>query len=107
MIVMIYQLKESAGSLLFADYSRAKPVQAQNYACVYTCERPDDTSLDDIFEEFNLFSPADFRGHSLSVSDVIVTTRANKTAAHYVNIFGFIRLNSFGGAGERGSTGNK
>lgn len=46
-------------------------------------------TLDSIYERFNLQHPADFRGHSLSVSDVIVMHQNGQDQAYYVDSFGF------------------
>ena len=42
-----------------------------DYHIVYECERPNDTTLEDIFYEFNCDHPSDYKGHSLSTSDVV------------------------------------
>lgn len=48
-------------------------VRREDYACVYAfdLESSVDITLDDIYEIFNLRIPSDFKGHSLSVSDVV------------------------------------
>ena len=40
-------------------------------------------------------APADFRGHSLSVSDVVVLNRGGKEEAHYCDSFGFTPVPEF------------
>lgn len=52
-------------------------------------------TLDNIFERFNIDRPEDFRGHSLSVSDVIVINRGAEITAYYVDSFGFQELPEF------------
>ena len=52
-------------------------------------------SLDDIFERFNIDRPEDFRGHSLSVSDIIVLNDGEKVTAHFVDSISFEQLDSF------------
>ena len=52
-------------------------------------------TLDNILERFNIDRPEDFRGHSLSVSDVIVINRGAKITAYYVDSFGFQELPEF------------
>ena len=47
------------------------------------------------FERFNIDRPEDFRGHSLSVSDVIVINRGAEITAYYVDSFGFQELPEF------------
>ena len=46
-------------------------VDRQNYDLVYTAPLDSKTTLEDIYRTFNLDRPADFTGHSLSVSDVV------------------------------------
>ena len=48
-----------------------------------------------IYEKFNLHRPLDFLGHSLSVSDVIVTNRSGQEQAFYVDSFGFKEVPEF------------
>lgn len=55
---------------------------------------PKDT-LDSIYEKFNYYHPADFRGHSLSVSDVIVFRKDGKDTAYFVDRFGFAEVPEF------------
>jgi len=86
----IWQLRRDADrSLKFEGYdsitSEGKTVDSSNYDHIYTCERPKETTLNDIFMEFNIYIPEDFKGHSLSVSDVIVEGEK----AFYVDTFGF------------------
>ena len=52
-------------------------------------------SLDDIFERFNIDRPEDFRGHSLSVSDIIVLNDWEKVTVHFVDSISFEQLDSF------------
>lgn len=48
-----------------------------------------------LYERFNIHSPDDFRGHSLSVSDVIVLDVDGKKTAYYVDSFGFTEIEEF------------
>ncbi|MCD7820096.1 MAG: DUF3849 domain-containing protein [Lachnospiraceae bacterium] len=52
-------------------------------------------TLDMIFERFNMALPEDFKGHSLSVSDVILMNQDGKTKAWYVDSVGFTELPDF------------
>ena len=52
-------------------------------------------TLDGIFEKFNIDRPADFTGHSLSVSDVVVLHQNGQDTAHYVDRFGFKEVPEF------------
>ena len=50
---------------------------------------------DIIFERFNIDRPKDFRGHSLSVSDIVVLNDGEKVIAHFVDSISFEQLDSF------------
>lgn len=52
-------------------------------------------SLDDVYKRFNLDRPTDFKGHSLSVSDVISIRENNKSTAYFVDSVGFKELPDF------------
>ena len=70
-------------------------VDRQNYDLVYTAPLGGKTTLEDIYRTFNLDRPADFTGHSLSVSDIVVLTRSGKEEAHYCDSFGFTPVPEF------------
>ncbi len=46
-------------------------------------------TLEKIYEIFNIDRPSDFKGHSLSVSDVVVLNNGNSRKAYYVDSIGF------------------
>jgi len=50
-------------------------VSPGDYKQVYRGDLEPGTSLEDIYERFNLNRPDDFTGHSLSVGDVVVLSR--------------------------------
>ena len=95
----IYQLK--SGEEL--HYHRFEPlerlercglfVDPDNYEKVYTGALPENGStmmkLEGIYETFNLHRPENFKGHSLSVSDIVVLHEDGKDTAHYVDSIGF------------------
>lgn len=97
----IYQLKE--GEELhyhrFEGLDRLKnhglEVEKDNYNLIYTAPLQEGQTLDDIFEQFNLFRPEDFTGHSLSVSDIVLIHRDGVNTAQYVDTFGFQELPGF------------
>ena len=70
-------------------------VDRQNYDLVYTAPLDGKTTLEDIYRTFNIDRPADFTGHSLSVSDVVVLNRSGKDEAHYCDSFGFTPVPEF------------
>ena len=97
----IYQLKgrPETRDYRFEAYERLQAaglaVDRQNYDLVYTAPLDGKTTLEDIYRTFNLDRPADFTGHSLSVSDVVVLTRSGKEEAHYCDSFGFTPVPEF------------
>ena len=70
-------------------------VDRQNYDLIYTAPLDGKTTLEDIYRTFNLDRPADFTGHSLSASDVVVLNRSGKEEAHYCDSFGFTPVPEF------------
>ncbi len=76
-------------------------IALKNHELVYTGELSDiqgDTQnekLEDIFLKFNTAHPEDFKGHSLSVSDIVVLHENGKNSAHFVDSFGFTALPDF------------
>ena len=52
-------------------------------------------TLEAIFEKFNLDHPEDFRGHSLSVSDIVVLHQNGQNTAHFVDSFGYTEIPDF------------
>ena len=55
-------------------------------------EQTDLEICETIFTIFNLRRPEDFKGHSLSVSEVIELTRNGRTKFYYCDICGFVRI---------------
>ena len=70
-------------------------IDGKDYRMVYAAPWMPTITLDNIFERFNIDRPEDFRGHSLSVSDVIVINRGAEITAYYVDSFGFQKLPEF------------
>ena len=97
----IYQLKrgDETRDLRFEPYDRLQAtghaVDRANYELIYTAPLAPDTSLEDIYTRFNLDHPADFKGHSLSVSDIVVLHRDGRDAAHYVDSIGYREVPEF------------
>lgn len=97
----IYQLKSGPETrdYRFEAYESLQEaglaVDRQNYDLVYTAPLDGKTTLEDIYRTFNLDRPADFTGHSLSVSDVVVLNRSGKEEAHYCDSFGFTPVPEF------------
>ena len=97
----IYQLKdgEETRDYRFEPYDRLQAaglaVDRANYELVYTASLAPGTSLDDIFTRFNIDHPKDFKGHSLSVSDVVVLHQDGQDTAHYVDRGDFKQIPEF------------
>ena len=70
-------------------------VTAVDYKCVYSGILHDSVSLDELYSIFNQNHPADFKGHSMSVSDVVIVNRDGDMKAYYVDSFGFADLPDF------------
>ena len=97
----IYQLKhgDETRDLRFEPYDRLQAtgnvVDKANYELVYSAELTPGTSLEDIYTRFNIDHPKDFKGHSLSVSDVVVLHQNGQDTAHYVDSFGYKNVPEF------------
>ena len=97
----IYQLKDGEGTrdFRFEPYDRLQAaglaVERGNYELIYTAPLAAGTSLDDIFTRFNIDHPKDYKGHSLSVSDVVVLHQNGQDAAHYVDRAGYKEVPEF------------
>ena len=97
----IYQLKrgDETRDFRFEPYDRLQAtghaVDRANYELIYTAPLTPDTSLEDIYTRFNIDHPADFKGHSLSVSDIVVLHRDGRDAAHYVDSIGYREVPEF------------
>lgn len=99
----IYQIKsgDEMRDYRFEPYDRlqatGRSVDRGNYDLVYTAPLDGKTTLEDIYRTFNIDHPADFKGHSLSVSDVVVLHQAGKIPPITVTTLVFSRCRSFYG----------
>ncbi len=97
----IYQLKDTEETrdihFMNMDYLEREgiPVSRENYTLVYTGELTEGMSLEDIYTKFNIDHPADFTGHSLSVSDVVVLHQDGENTSHYVDSVGYREIPEF------------
>ena len=97
----IYQIKggDETRDFRFEPYDRLQAagnvVDRANYELVYTAPLAPETSLEDIYTRFNIDHPKDFKGHSLSVSDVVVLHQDGQDAAHFVDSVGFREVPEF------------
>ena len=97
----IYQLRneDSTSDYRFEPYDRlqaaGRTVDKANYTEVYAAPLAAGTTLEDIYRTFNVDHPADFKGHSLSVSDVVVLHQNGQNTAHYCDSVGFQQVPEF------------
>ena len=101
----IYQLRDNDDTArlhyMNSEYLEKKGLSArrENYAAVYagSLDRRGDTQdkLNELYETFNIRRPEDFRGHSLSVSDIVALKQNGVVSCHYVDSWGFKELPGF------------
>ena len=76
-------------------------IDAANYKCVYSGRLHENEKMDDLYAVFNDNPPADYKAHSMSVSDVIITNRGGDMQAYYVDRFGYEELPDFAAQREK------
>ena len=102
---LIYQIRRGgeldAYRFMNYDYLQSKGVTPERggYDAIYTDGLADygdnKTNLDMIYQRFNVDHPADFKGHSLSVSDIVALKQNGVVSCHYVDSIGFRELPNF------------
>ena len=102
---LIYQIRRGgeldAYRFMNYDYLQSKGVMPERggYDAIYTGGLADygdnKTNLDMIYQRFNVDHPADFKGHSLSVSDIVALKQNGVVSCHYVDSIGFRELPNF------------
>lgn len=102
---LIYQIRRGgeldAYRFMNYDYLQSKGVTPERggYDAIYTGGFMDygnaRTNLDMIYQRFNVDHPADFKGHSLSVSDIVALKQNGVVSCHYVDNIGFRELPNF------------
>lgn len=80
-------LKDLAGNQIQPDISM--------YNKVYSGKMPEGATLSTIFQTFNVNHPAEFKGRSLSMSDIIAVQHKGTWTANYVDSTGFVSLPDF------------
>ena len=63
----------------------ALSVDRKNYQLIYSAPLDKDITLDEIYRRFNMEHPADYKGHSLSMGDIVVFRQDGKQTAYYVD----------------------
>ena len=97
----IYQLKGGNETLdyrfepLDSIHRNGLSVKPENYELVYAAPLTEKDNLERIYTRFNVDRPADFTGHSLSVSDIVVLHQDGKDTAHYCDRAGFSEVPEF------------
>ena len=97
----IYQLKGGNETLdyrfepLDSIHRNGLSVKPENYELVYEAPMTEKDNLESIYTRFNVDRPADFTGHSLSVSDIVVLHQDGKDTAHYCDRAGFSEVPEF------------
>lgn len=97
----IYQLKGGNETLdyrfepLDSIHRNGLSVKPENYELVYEAPLTTKDNLESIYTRFNVDRPADFTGHSLSVSDIVVLHQGGKDTAHYCDRAGFSEVPEF------------
>ena len=96
----IWQLKDipENRSIQFADYAFASlyRLTESRYDKVYEAPATTETNtLDKLYTKFNIDHPADFKGHSMSMSDIVVLNDKGKRTAWYCDSFGFREVAGF------------
>lgn len=97
----IYQLKGGNETLdyrfepLDSIHRNGLSVKPENYELVYEAPLTEKDNLESIYTRFNVDRPADFTGHSLSVSDIVVLHQGGKGTAHYCDRAGFSEVPEF------------
>ena len=97
----IYQLKPGDSTRdyrfepLDSIHRNGLSVKPENYELVYEAPLTEKDNLESIYTRFNVDRPADFTGHSLSVSDIVVLHQDGKDTAHYCDRAGFSEVPEF------------
>ena len=98
-ILQIKNLAEADYRFMRYDFATRNGFDLADYACVYEAEAwtaHDDEELQKflefVFVKFNADYPLGFKGHSLSVSDIIEVERDGEVRRFYVEPVGFIEL---------------
>ena len=70
-------------------------VKKEDYELIYSDEMHYGDTLDSLYEKFNIAHPADYTGHSLSVSDIVVLNENGNVKAYFVDSISFRELPDF------------
>ena len=70
-------------------------VTREHYKLVYDDFLEERDTLESLYARFNIEHPEDFRGHSMSVSDVVVLYKDGEVKSYYVDSIGFAEVPEF------------
>ena len=95
----IYQLNAGGRDQMFMNMKELRTMHVTpniaSYDAMYKGTLEPGMTLDSLYTKFNVERPEDFKGHSLSVSDVIVVNDEHGKTAWFVDSFGFTQLPDF------------
>lgn len=97
----IYQVKlgQETDKYLFQPYETLQEnglkISPEHYEKVYMAPLSEEQNLEEIYMEFNVMKPDDYRGRSLSISDVVVIHEAGEDTAYYCDLVGFREVPEF------------
>lgn len=99
--VQVYQLPVE-NERCFLSYNEEMKPTIDDYDLVYEMNVPKDTVdknrmayLEKLYIQLNTNHPSDYKGRSLSVSDVVTISDENESKAYFVNSFGYKELSDF------------
>lgn len=88
-ILQIDRNKDVDYDFMDYDYAITHGFSLDDYKCVWEENIDSDTDLDEIFTRFNINHPEGYRGHSLSVSDIVDL----EGHLYYCDGMGWVELN--------------
>lgn len=98
----IYQLKDSEDihrKYMFRGMDELEAagltVDKSNYELVYVGKLEQGMKLDDIYMKLNINHPEDYKGHSLSVSDVVLIHKNGENKGYFVDDIGYRQVPEF------------
>ena len=98
----IYQIRDGSPAKAYS-FMNLEFVKTHNYAIrpeyyqeVYQAGLSPEDTLEGLYAHFNQEErPSDYKGHSLSVSDIVVLHKGGEDHAYYVDSFGFTEVPEF------------
>lgn len=100
---LIYQINDIGNtSYAFRSWDEAKGlIKMSEYNCVFNSEIKveDERTKTDVllmlYEKFNINHPKNYKGHSLSVSDIVVLIDEKTTYWYYCDSFGWVDIKEY------------